>query len=177
MSNYEIPKATPTVQEFGFVEHGRGPDFMPNDSELMPTFQGRVEAPLPTELLTTDQGNQIILTSLVGQHKGLRDVASDIEEKGQHQYSDQIQGYLMGMLKSIADENGRGVKTVTGPKETIYYAGNTGVSNGRLVRVYLTKVGSSQEGVPVYAKIAACRTKKQEDRVYTLLGLDGKVKV
>lgn len=177
MSNHEIPRAPQTVQEYGFVDHTRAPDFMPKNEDLIPAFHDKIEAPLPVELLTTDSGNQIMLTSLIGSHKGLREVADDIEETGRSQYSDQIQGYVLNMLKSIADENGRGVKTVTGPKETIYYAGNTGVSNGRLVRVYLTKIGTNESGIPIYAKIAACRTKKQEDRVYTLLGLDGKVKV
>jgi hypothetical protein len=177
MSNYEIPKATPTVQEFGFVEHTRGPDFMPPNAELLSIFQDKVTGPLPTELLTTDQGNQIMLTSLVGLHKGLQGIAENIEEKGQNQYSDQIQGYVLQMLKTIADEAGRGIKRVVSPTESIYYAGNVGVNNGRLVRVFLSKIGSNEAGIPVYAKIAACRTKKQEQKVYTLLGFDGKGKV
>lgn len=165
-----------TVQEHGFTEHTNAEPFMPASPDLLPEFQDRVTKPLPTELLTTDMGNQIMLTSLVGSHKGLREIADDIEEKGQTQYSDKIQGYVLGMLKSIADENGHGIKTVTGIGHTIYYDGNTGVSNGRLVRAYLTKIGDRGD-VPVYAKIAACRTKKQEAKVYRLLGLDGKIEI
>lgn len=177
MSNPEIPRANPTVHEYGFIEHVRAPDFLPQNVDLMPVFRDKITTPLQTELLTSDLGNKVMLTSLIGSHKGLTEVASAIEEKGRSQYSDQIQGYVLGMLKSIADDNGRGVKTITGPKETIYYAGNTGVSNGRLLRVYLTKLGEGTEGTPIYGKIAACRTKNQEDRVYTLLGIAGKVKV
>jgi hypothetical protein len=176
MSSPEFPKPPQTVQEYGFVSHTNGDPFLPADQNLIPEYRGKVTEPLATELLETDQGNQIMLTSLVGAHKGLRDIANDIEEKGQRQHSDQIQGYVLGMLKSIADDNGRGVKTITGTKETIYYSGNTGVSNGRLLRVYLTKIGENG-GVPVYGKIAACRTKNHEDRVYKLLGIDGKIKL
>lgn len=174
MSNPEIPQ---TVQDYGFVEHTRAADFRPLEDQLLPCYQDKLEGPLPTELLTTDQGNQIMLTSLIGVHKGLAEVADNIEQKGQSQYSDQIQGYVLSMLKSLADENGRGIKTVKSSKDTIYYSGNTGVSNGRLVRVYLTKVGNADTGTPVYAKIAACRTKKNEDRIYKLLGLDGRIQL
>ena len=162
--------------EYGFSEHTRGPDFTLVKDDLMPCFAELAGETVKTEHLTTDQGNELLLTSLIGKHKGLAKVAAAIEEPGQTQYSEQIQGFVLGMAKRIADDNGRGIKSVVGPKETVYYDGNINVSNGRLLRVYMTKVGQAKN-VPIYAKIAACRTKQAESRVYRVLGIDGKIKL
>jgi hypothetical protein len=161
-----------TVQEFGFVRHENGPAFKPEDANLLPCFRGLVNGELPTQLLETDQGNEVLLTSLIGVHKGLKDIAHKIEPHSSSdqppEYGDALQGLLLGGLKSVVDNAGRGVKSITGLSPTVFYNGNTKVSNGRLLRVYFTNIGQA-EGRPVYAKVAACRTKEQQAKVYRIL--------
>ncbi len=174
MSHEKQPSITP--QEFGFVKHEAGPDFLPKPEDLMPVFNGLVREPVPTQLLETDHGNQALLCSLIGNNPKLTEIARNIEDKHskEPQHSASIQAYVLRMLKNVVDNPGQGVKAVVGPKNTIFYDGNVGVSNGRLLRVYMTKVGQIDK-LPVYAKIAACRTKEDERRLYRALGLDGGV--
>lgn len=164
-------RLTMTPAEFGFVHQEQGPQLEPSSLNLPKAYEGRIEDPIHTQLLVTDQGNPVIVTSIIGANSRITRIAEKIEtqQSDTHQYSDEIQGYFLKGVKAVTDEKGNGIKVVSNNEDTIYYTGNTGTSNGRLLRVYLAKLGD-YEGIPIIAKVGASRTKESEVKLLRALG-------
>lgn len=169
-----VPAMTPL--EFGFTHQEQGPQFTPDISDLPKVYQNLVDKPLNTQLLVSDQNNPVLITSLIKFHGKIASIASDIEPHDRSQYSDDIQGYFLKGVKDFVDEAGRNTKRVSACIEPLYYGGNVGVSNGRLLRVYFMPIGS-HEGIPVVAKVGASRTKEGEAKLYRALGNTGKNRI
>lgn len=162
-----VPAMTPL--EFGFMHQEQGPQFIPDESDLPKVYQGLVDKPLNTQLLVTDQDNPVLITSLIKFHNKISDIASRIEPSGRTQYSEDVQGYFLKGVKDFIDEGGRNTKRMTQCIEPLFYRGTTGTNNGRLLRVYFMPVGT-YEGIPVVAKLGACRTKEDEAKLYRAFG-------
>lgn len=168
----ERTRLTMTPAEFGFVHHEAGPKLDVANMKLPSFYEGLAKGELFTELMVTDQGNPVILTSLIGKHPKLSKIAGAIESKQSNtqEFSEEIQGIFLKGVKSLVDQGNTGVKNVRGTTDTIYYGGNVGVNNGRLLRAYFSPVGEYAD-IPVFAKVAACRTKEAESKVYRSFGL------
>ena len=170
----EAPSMTP--MEFGFTHQEQGPEYTPTPDSLPIVYRDKVDRPLHTQLLVTDQGNPVLITSSIKFHPRIADLADNIEPNKRHQYSDDVQGHFLKGVKDIIDENGAHTKRMSNCLEPFFYGGSVGVNNGRLLRVYFNPIGS-YEGIPVIAKIGATRTKEDEAKLYRAFGNKGKGKI
>lgn len=164
-------RLTMTPAEFGFVHQEQGPQLEPSSLILPKAYEGQIEGPVHTQLLVTDQGSPAIVTSIIGANPRIARIAEKIEtrQSDTQQYSDEVQGYFLKGVKAITDERGNGIKLVSNNEDTIYYTGNVGTSNGRLLRVYLARLGD-YEGIPIIGKVGASRTKESEVKLLRALG-------
>ena len=172
LNTQRTPNSAPLTQtpaEFGFIHQEQGPVFMPKASDLPDAYQGLINQPLSTQLLVTDQNNPVLVTSIVGRHNRAASIASDTEPNAsQHRYSDDIQAYFLKGVKKFTDESPAVLTTAKQNGSTVYYEGNVGVTNGRLLRVYFAPIGSI-EGVSVIAKVGASRTREAQVKLYRTL--------